>query len=211
MSRALFAVVACVACVVLGGVMPPAAHAHAADLMAGKHRTAHTVRLEAIVDASPESVYTLWTTEAGVARFFAPRAQIELRPGGAYTMLFAPNADPEGLNHGTKGAHILRVEPGRALSFEWIAFAADTTLGANAPPVAPRALRDATPLPTWVELRFDPAPGQPGKTRVRLAHYGFREGPLWDASYAWFTRAWGHVLDGLAASCAKDGGVAAAH
>src|SRR6185295_14034251 len=89
--------------------------------------------------------------------------------------------------------------PGRLVVFEWIAFAGDSTLGKNAPPIAPPSLRAPRPLPTWVEVRLAPLPG--GRTRVTLHHYGFRHGQLWDGSYAFFDRAWKGVLQGLAGAC----------
>jgi hypothetical protein len=36
---------------------------------------------------------------------------------------------------------------------------------------------------------------------VKLAHYGFREGKLWEESFQWFSRAWKGVLDQLALYC----------
>ena len=71
--------------------------------MAGKVKTERTVRLGTTVDASPAEVYRLWTTADGVKRFFAPDARIDARPGGEYTIFFAPEQDPQGLSHGTKG------------------------------------------------------------------------------------------------------------
>jgi uncharacterized protein YndB with AHSA1/START domain len=171
------------------------------DLMAGKVKTDRTVELEVIVDATPAQVFALWSTAEGVRKFFAPAATIDLRSGGAYEIRFAPEADPLGYSHGTTGARVLRFVPGREISFEWITFAGDNLLGHSAPPIAPRSLRDMRPLPTWVELSFEAVPGSPHKTRVVFHHYGFRHGEPWDASFAWFSRAWAGVLDGLAATC----------
>jgi uncharacterized protein YndB with AHSA1/START domain len=170
-----------------------------ATLMAGKERTDRTIRYEVTVEASPDAVYRSWTTAEGVRLFFAPDARIDARPGGRYEILFAPDQDPQGLSHGTTGARVLDAQPGKALSFEWITFAGDTRLGENAPPMAAPELRNARPLPTWVELSFSGA-GE-GRTRVTFAHYGFRRGGPWDRSYAFFERAWKRVLDQLVAAC----------
>lgn len=175
--------------------------AGAAGLMAGKSHTARTVRLEATVDCPPAEVYRLWTTSEGVKSFFAPDARIDARPGGRYQILFAPDRDPEGRSHGTTGARVLKLDPDREVAFEWITFAADTLLGNNAPPYAPPAMREQRPLPTWVEIRLDPVPGDPGRTRVRFSHSGFRDGPLWERSFRWFSRVWAHVLESLAGHC----------
>src|SRR6185295_18826531 len=130
---------------ILALALPGAAAAN--PWMAGKTKTDRTVRCETVVPATPAEAYRLWTTDAGVKRFFAPDAHIDARPGGRYEILFAPDRDPLGLSHGTAGAHVLRLVPARLVAFEWIAFAADSTLGKNAPPVAPAALRTPDPLP----------------------------------------------------------------
>ena len=111
--------------------------------------------------------------------------------------------DPEGESHGTKGARILDLVPNQKLVFEWITFAGDDLLGKNAPPYAPPSERNLNPLPTWVELFFEPVAGQPNQTHVKLAHYGFREGEKWERSYQWFTHAWQGVLDQLSQYCQK--------
>ncbi len=177
---------------------------NATSLMSGKVETDRTVGCETTVEATPHEVYRLWTTEDGVKRFFAPDAHIEPWPGGRYEILFVPDRDPQGLSHGTTGARMLRLVPNRRLVFEWITFAGDSTLGNNAPPVAPPALRNERPLPTWVEVRLQSLPG--GRTRVTLHHYGFRHGDLWDASYAFFDRAWRGVLQGLEEACRTSAG-----
>ena len=173
----------------------------AASLMAGKQKTDRTIFLEAIVDAPPEEVFRLWTSEDGIKKFFAPDARVDARLGGRYEILFAPAKDPEGDSHGTKGARILKLIPGQELAFEWITFAGDESLGRNAPPYAPPSERNVRPLPTWVELTFGTVDRRPDQTRLRFAHYGFREGVIWEESYRWFGRAWKGVLDELVAYC----------
>jgi uncharacterized protein YndB with AHSA1/START domain len=169
--------------------------------MAGKQKTDRTIFLEAIVAASPAEAFRLWTSREGIGKFFAPDARIDAVIGGRYEILFAPSQDPEGNSHGTKGARILKLVPDKELAFEWITFAGDELLGHNAPPYAPPAERNVRPVPTWVELSFDPVDGQPNRTHLRFAHYGFREGERWEQSYHWFGRAWKGVLDQMVAYC----------
>ena len=171
------------------------------NLMAGKQKTERTILLEATVPASPAEVFQLWTSKEGVGKFFAPDARIEAKAGGRYEIIFAPAKDPEGNSHGTKGARVLKLVPNRELAFEWITFAGDEILGRNAPPFAPPAERNVRPLPTWVELVFEPVERQPEQTQLRFAHYGFRDGEKWEQSYRWFGRAWKGVLDELVAYC----------
>jgi uncharacterized protein YndB with AHSA1/START domain len=180
---------------------PPETGSNVANLMEGKHKTDRTIFLESVVEAPPAEVFRLWTAEEGIRKFFAPAARVEARVGGRYEILFAPDKDPEGNSHGTTGARILKLVPAKELAFEWITFAGDELLGYNAPPYAPAAERNVRPLPTWVELRFDPVEGRPEQTHLRFAHYGFRDGEKWEKSFHWFQRAWKGVLDELAASC----------
>jgi uncharacterized protein YndB with AHSA1/START domain len=172
-------------------------------LMKGKVKTDRTINLDLIVEASPAEVYRLWTSADGVKKFFAPEAKIDSKIGGRYQIIFFPSKDPEGESHGTKGARILDLVPDKKLVFEWITFAGDDALGKNAPPYAPPAERNLTPLPTWVELSFEPVTGQPNQTHLKFAHYGFREGEKWEQSYQWFKRAWKGVLDHLSEYCQK--------
>jgi len=178
------------------------------DLMAGKVETGRSIRLEATVDAPASAVFTLWTTEAGIQSFFAPRAVIEPRVGGRYEIAFVPQVDPDGESAGTKGARILRFESNRRLSFEWFTFVSrDLSAGAppgqTSPPLVPEAVRNARPIPTWVEISLEPVAGQPGRTRVRLTHRGFRSGAPWDESFEYFWRAWATVLGQLGARCSR--------
>jgi hypothetical protein len=165
----------------------------------GKHATSHTVTLDADVTCTPARSYALWATQAG-SRFFAPDSRIGGTVGGRYTVMFFPRDDPEGLVHGTAGAHLLAADPGKFVAFEWIAFAGDDTKGSNAPPYADPATRLPDPLPTWVEIEFRPS-GQ--GTHVRFRHYGFGDGALWGRSFAWFSGAWSGVIEAMKAACAK--------
>jgi uncharacterized protein YndB with AHSA1/START domain len=147
------------------------------------------------VPGTPEEVFALWITPAGVRQFFAPAAVIDPRVGGEYTIIFAPEHDPEGRSHGTKGAKILALEPGRRLVFEWITFTSTEVTGVPGPPAVPPTERNVTPLPTAVELTFT-ADG-PEHTLVRLRHYGFPSGGKWDEAHAYFGRVWPMVLESL--------------
>jgi uncharacterized protein YndB with AHSA1/START domain len=147
------------------------------------------LEFQQIVNAPVRAVWKAWTTNEGVQTFFAPKANIDLRPGGAYEILFTPENPP-----GQRGAEDLRVLsflPGEMLSFEW-----------SAPP----QFAHARPQRTWVVLMFDEL--EPGKTRVRLSHLGWdlkkTEFPEhveeWDKVREYFAKAWPNVLTWLARS-----------
>jgi uncharacterized protein YndB with AHSA1/START domain len=180
---------------------PAIAAGRVESLMQGKVVTDRSIMLEAVVDAPPARVFQLWTTAAEIPNFFAPKAVIEPRLGGKYEMIFDPESDPLGDDSGTRGARILRYEPNRALSFEWTGF---TRTGRNPQaPVAWPEQRDARPILTWVELRFEPMADDPTKTRIRLAEHGFRSGGKWDEAVQYFWRNWALILGRLGAYCSR--------
>jgi hypothetical protein len=182
-----------------GAATAPARPSRLLALAGGKAVTANTISLSEDVGCDPARSYSLWATEAGVKSFFAPDARIGTELGGDYTIIFFPADDPGGLVHGTKGARILARDPGRFLAFEWVVFAGNREKGRNAPPYAEERLRRPDPLPTWVELSFEP---RGAGTHVEFRHFGFRDGALWTQSRTWFTRAWSGVLARMKRLCA---------
>jgi len=160
-----------------------------AEAPPGKTRTDRTIFLEVTLEAPPADVYRLWTTAEGARRFLAPAAHIDTAVGGRYQIIFDPAGDPEGASHGTKGARILRLVPDREIAFEW-----------PMPPFGPEL--GGPPIKTWVELRLEPAPGRPGRTRLRFAMEGFERGGKWDEAFALFgERNWPLVLNRLIVYC----------
>jgi uncharacterized protein YndB with AHSA1/START domain len=149
-------------------------------------RTARAIEIEATIAGRPLEVYKLWLSAQGLRTFFAPAARIDPVEGGRYEILFNPSEDPEGEREGTKGARILKLEEGRFLAFEWRGKASMTEMNVE-------------PLPTWVELRFEPVPGDPDRTRFSLGHYGFGTGGGWELGYVFFKTAWSTVVGSLRA------------
>jgi len=136
------------------------------------------IQKQVIVAASLAEVWQAWTTEEGALTFFAPKANVELKIGGRYEMLFNPD-DPPGLQGG-EGLKILSYSPQEMLSFTW-----------NAPPKYP-TVRDQH---TWVVVQFEPV--DVGSTRVTLTHLGWQTGGEWDQVFDYFVRAWDVVLGRL--------------
>ncbi len=157
-----------------------------ADLMKGKVKTGREIVVDFTVNAPLNQVSQLWTTSAGAKQFFGLDAHVDPRVGGEYTMIFDPEHDPEGRMLGTKGARILRYEPNQFLAFEW-----------KGTPEMPEM--NVVPLPTWVEVSFQPLGEKGEKTHLRIAHYGFGTGQGWDKAYAFFSgsRGWIWVLNRL--------------
>lgn len=143
-------------------IMPAAALAQESE---------RVITAEVVVAAPATEVWQAWSSEAGVRTFFAPAAKVELQPGGAYEMYFAPDAEPG--QRGGEGNQVLAVQENRMLSFTW-----------NAPPSLPSVREQRT----FVVVRFHEL--GPAQTRVVLRHYGWGDGGEWDKAFAYFSRAW---------------------
>lgn len=144
--------------------------------------TESTLEKAILVEATPEEIWSAWTTVKGVRTFFAPDARMELRLHGAYEMLFDPG-EPEGLK-GSEGCMILSYAPNRMLSFSW-----------NAPPQFEKSRKE---MAQWVVLLFDPVDDH--RTVVRLLEFGWKESDEGEQVYKYFDRAWSVVLARLAYS-----------
>ncbi|MEE2525650.1 SRPBCC domain-containing protein [Hyphobacterium sp. HN65] len=129
------------------------------------------------VEASPGTIWDMWTTEDGLS-FFAPASNIDLRPGGAYEVYFLPDA-PEG-QRGSEGTTILGFQENRMLTITWAL-----------PPYMPDVRPYLTPL--TIEI----IPVSDTTTSVTITHTGWGEGGEWDDAYAYFQRNWPLVLSAM--------------
>jgi uncharacterized protein YndB with AHSA1/START domain len=129
------------------------------------------------VAAPPSAVWRAWTTPEGIKEFLGIKANIELKFGGRYELLF-DNAPPVGAQ-GSEGCQVLSFVPEKMLSFSW-----------NAPPSLP-AMRNQR---TFVVVTLS---GAGGKTNLELRHAGWGSGADWDKAFAYFDQAWGFVLNAL--------------
>lgn len=138
----------------------------------------------------PEALFHRWTTESEARRFLAEEVRIEPRVGGRYETLFDPEHDPAGALAGTYGSKIVALEPPSRLVFQWNC----PTPRAAAEEVGGRRVLQES----LVEVRFDPAEGNPDATRLRIRHFGIGEGPDWDASYRFYRdRGWPWIVGRL--------------
>lgn len=133
------------------------------------------ITYEISVPGSLSEVWNAWTTEEGAKTFFAPSCRIELRPGGAYEMLF--NLDAPHGEQGGEGMIILSIQPEKMLSFTW-----------NAPPNLATVRGEMTHVVVRLESRG------PDETLVQLVHDGWGEDGEWDQAFDYFTRAWGETV-----------------
>jgi len=130
------------------------------------------LRAEITVPAPVADVWAAWTTDAGIATFFAPEGHVDLRVDGTYDVWFNPKGKPG--ERGAEGMRILDVDPLKRFAFTW-----------NAPPPIP-SIRGRR---TVVVLDFAPA-GEKA-TRLRFTQWGWGEGADWDKAFDYFDQAWG--------------------
>ncbi len=148
-----------------------------------------TLRKEVVVAAPIDAVWRAWTTAEGL-RFVSEVSNVELRVGGPYEWFLDGEPDANG-RRGGQGAKVLAFLPREMLAFDW-----------TFPPAVP-SLRSAGKK-TQVVLLFDDLGD--GRVRVRFAQHGWGEGEDWDAGYAYFDRAWSHVLERLKTTLEATGG-----
>ena len=135
------------------------------------------ITLNVTVKAPVSAVWQAWTSAGGITSFFAPEAEVDARPDGAFHIFMDPYGKP-----GLKGAdtmQVLAVEPEQLLSFTW-----------NAPPHLPQARAQRT----VVILRFAPAGDH---TELTLTHLGWGSTGEWPKAKAYFEKAWPNVLKNL--------------
>lgn len=148
----------------------------------GRSLTDRSIAFDLVVDGTPERLFRVWTTEEGVDSFFGHHSRIDGFPGGAYEIYFLPADHPDTAENSTRGATLLWLERGRGLGFEWAA-----------PPFA--AELNTSPLPTWVDVSFEPLGDD--RTVVHLRHHGFGRGGSWDLLVETFWRWWMDILHRL--------------
>lgn len=140
----------------------------------GSGPSVRSIATSVIVPTDPQTAWSDWASaEALVQWWQPPEANIDLRVGGPFEILFSTDG-PEG-ERGSEGCRYLSYVPGEMISFTW-----------NAPPTL--ALRSSN---TWVVITFT---ALDHGTEVRLVHTGFLEGPDWDAYMDYFRSAWEFVL-----------------
>ena len=146
---------------------------------------------EIVVAAPPERVWEVLTSAEYVGRWFgAEKAEIDLRPGGSFVMVWA--------EHGTGYARVERVEEPRLFSFHW-------ALEAGARPAPGEQTR----------VEFTLAPEGDG-TRLRVVESGFSTLDRPAEKQEWHRErnvdGWRQVLEALAAGATEgDRGGSAPH
>ncbi len=132
------------------------------------------------VRAPVEEVWQAWTEPKGLARWLATAADVELQPGGRFSLRIAP---PGGEEFRTEGCVVLSVDEEYSLGFNWKG------------PASFAPLVNAEPLPTSVTVRFQPL--GPARSRLHLEHAGWGDGEAWSAARTWHEKMWREALEAL--------------
>lgn len=156
----------------------PGFNAIDATLFDARGRVERAIVTERVMPAPVGEVFETFTNGAAMTETVGVQSNIDFRIGGEFGLWFAPDA-PEG-ERGSENCQILSYLPDRMLSFTW-----------NAPPTIP----DARGRRSWVVVEFEPLGDH--WSRVRLTHTGFGEGEAWDATHAYFEKAWPGFLDAM--------------
>lgn len=142
-------------------------------------------RFSVVIEAPIDTVWSRFSSPAGIVKFFAPACVWELKTLGKAEIHFAPDAPP-----GQRGAEnnvIMAFQPNGMISLSW-----------DAPPIFPEARKHRT----FVIFRFTKLADK--KTEVHFTHTGFGSGAEWDAVFKYFIPAWSNVvLPRLKYSCEK--------
>ncbi len=151
----------------------------ALPLLALLHHAARADRAlvtDCVLDATPEQVWSLFTTKQGWESCIVPVAEVDFRVGGTIRTNYDKTKGVGG--EGTITHHILAYEPQRLIVTRF-----------DAPPGAKKAILAQQ---TGCSIRIEPLPD--GRTRVIETMSGFGDGPEWDESYAFFKKGneWTH-------------------
>jgi uncharacterized protein YndB with AHSA1/START domain len=122
------------------------------------------------INAPLDSVWSRWTTEKGIKKFFAPACRLEAKPLGRLDILFAPDASPG--QRGAEGNIVLAVEAKKMISFTW-----------DCPPQWPEIRKHRTS----VAVRFYETTDS--ETLVTLTQTGWGSGAEWNEVYTYFGNA----------------------
>ena len=122
-------------------------------------------RMEETVEAPVDEVWKAIATAEGLSTWMAPAANVELRLGGAYELLFMPQAEPG--KRGMEGTKVLSFIPGRMISYT-----------GTAPPNFPTVRAQGGP---WGVYELEPD----GTARTRVVFHGMvpDRGEEWRAAF----------------------------
>ena len=135
------------------------------------------IEKEIVIKASKEILWSAWTTADKVQEWFAPKAIIENRVGGAYELYFVPN----NINiMNTKGCKITKMDLEKELNFNW-----------KAPDQFKYIMNNDSNLTSVIVILEE---SNSNITKLKVKHIGFGTEDNWKDAYEWHEKAWTEVL-----------------
>ncbi len=129
-----------------------------------------------LVDVPVSTAYNDWTTAKGLNSFLTQEADINLRPGGDYSLTLRYRVQ-EMDNFPTNGK-ILSLQANKMIATSWDV------------PVQYAAVAEQQ---TFVQIWFDPV--GPNRTLIRVEQHGFGTGQAWDNVYEYYDDVWRQIMD----------------
>jgi uncharacterized protein YndB with AHSA1/START domain len=78
-----------------------------------------TITKEQVIQAPPDRVFAALTTKQELERWFVPKVDVELKPGGSFSMEWAPGMGERG--------HVTAVKASEVFGFTWEVFSPTPT------------------------------------------------------------------------------------
>ncbi|MGE0590493.1 MAG: SRPBCC domain-containing protein [Cyclobacteriaceae bacterium] len=135
-----------------------------------------------MLDCSQEIAFSYFSDNHLLQQWLAPKADIEMKPGGKYELFWSPE-DKDKTNNSTFGCKVLAVDAPNYFNMEWRGNKDHKSFMNNVRPL------------TNVTVVFTPI--NASQTKVSLLHTGWREGKDWDGAFAFFEKAWANAFKEL--------------
>lgn len=135
-----------------------------------------------MLDCSQEIAFSYFSDNQLLQQWLAPRAEVEMKPGGKYELFWSPE-DKDKTNNSTFGCKVLAVDAPNYFNMEWRGNKDHKSFMNNVRPL------------TNVTVLFTPI--NASQTKVSLLHTGWHEGKDWDGASAFFEKAWANAFQQL--------------
>jgi uncharacterized protein YndB with AHSA1/START domain len=142
--------------------------------------TSSDIVLDVTLNLSASQAWSLWIDDQKLEEWLTAKAHVEPRLHGHYELFWDP-AHPH--ENSTIGCHITAIIPGKLLVFEWKG------------PVPYAELMNVSPLPTWVQISFEPVDSS--NTVLHFRHSGWGQSPRWSEARTWQLNAWTEAFKNL--------------
>lgn len=145
-----------------------------------ENMNSNDITVDFILEMDVSSAWKHWTSEAKLQEWLSVQARVEPKINGAYELFWDPNNPAE---NSTIGCKVIAIVPLKLLAFEWKG------------PVPYAELMNLEPLPTWVQINFEPK--GISKTIIHFRHSGWLDSSKWVEARNWQLKAWMGAFENL--------------